>query len=169
MHDVNLFMNLMYWIGRRFLRTEDNHVFKREKVHMWTIQLVIQYLDIYTRGNQWNRMIFFTQLTFSSYILSTRYINVSLKSSVRSVVVLFTTYVHYSTSLVFFRKDVDNNCLKSFLLNYDCIYNEPTRVNVVFPTRPIIYEHWPETREFTTRTIELWNRSIRLSCYYKRV
>jgi len=86
-----------------FLRTEDIHAFKREKVHMWTVQLVIQYLDIYTKGNQWNRMILFTQLTFSSYILSTRYINVSLKSSVRSVVVLFTKYVHYIL-LLFFSK-----------------------------------------------------------------
>ena len=24
----------------------------------------------------------------------------------------------------------------------------------------IVYEHWPETREFITRTIELWNRWI---------
>ena len=29
----------------------------------------------------------------------------------------------------------------------------------------IVYEHWPETREFITRTVELWNRWIRLSCY----
>jgi len=27
----------------------------------------------------------------------------------------------------------------------------------------------PETREFVTRTVELWNRWIRLSCYYNRV
>ena len=33
----------------------------------------------------------------------------------------------------------------------------------------IVYEHWPETRECITRTIELWNRWIRLSCYYNRV
>ena len=33
----------------------------------------------------------------------------------------------------------------------------------------IISEHWPETREFITRTVELWNRWIRLSCYYNRV
>jgi len=33
----------------------------------------------------------------------------------------------------------------------------------------IVYEHWPETREFITQTIELWNRWIRLSCYYNRV
>jgi len=32
-----------------------------------------------------------------------------------------------------------------------------------------VYEHWPETREFITRTIELWNRWMRLSCYYSRV
>ena len=32
----------------------------------------------------------------------------------------------------------------------------------------IVYIHWPETREFITQTIELWNRCIRLSCYYNR-
>jgi len=31
------------------------------------------------------------------------------------------------------------------------------------------YEHWSETREFITRTIELWNRWIRLSFNYNRV
>jgi len=30
----------------------------------------------------------------------------------------------------------------------------------------IVDEHWPETREFITRSVELWNRWIRLSCYY---
>ena len=29
----------------------------------------------------------------------------------------------------------------------------------------LVYEHWPETHEFITRTIELWNRWIRLSFY----
>ena len=29
--------------------------------------------------------------------------------------------------------------------------------------------HWPDTREFITRTVELWNRWIRLLCYYNRV
>jgi len=33
----------------------------------------------------------------------------------------------------------------------------------------IVYEHWPATREFITWTIVLWNRWIRLSCYYNRV
>jgi len=33
----------------------------------------------------------------------------------------------------------------------------------------IVYKHWPDTREFVTRTVELWNRWIRLSCYYNRV
>jgi len=33
----------------------------------------------------------------------------------------------------------------------------------------IVYEHWPDTHEFITRTVELWNRWIRLSCYYNRV
>jgi len=28
----------------------------------------------------------------------------------------------------------------------------------------IVYKHSPETREFITRTVELWNRWIRLSC-----
>jgi len=33
----------------------------------------------------------------------------------------------------------------------------------------IVYEHWPEIRAFITRTIELWNRWIRLSCYINSV
>ena len=32
----------------------------------------------------------------------------------------------------------------------------------------IVYKHWPDTCEFITRTVELWNRWIRLSCYYKQ-
>ena len=28
-----------------------------------------------------------------------------------------------------------------------------------------VYSHWPDTREFFTQTVELWNRWIRLSCY----
>jgi len=27
-------------------------------------------------------------------------------------------------------------------------------------------EHWQYTREFITRTVELWNGWIRVSCYY---
>jgi len=38
-----------------------------------------------------------------------------------------------------------------------------------FECRVYTYEHWPDNREFITRTIELWNRWIRLSCYYNRV
>jgi len=30
-------------------------------------------------------------------------------------------------------------------------------------------EHWPEIREFITQIIELWNKWIRLSCFYNRV
>jgi len=30
-------------------------------------------------------------------------------------------------------------------------------------------KHWPETREFITQTIGLWNRWIRRSYYYNRV
>jgi len=33
----------------------------------------------------------------------------------------------------------------------------------------IVNEQWPDTREFITRTVELWNRWIRLPCYYNRV
>ena len=33
----------------------------------------------------------------------------------------------------------------------------------------ITWEHWSDTLEFITRTVELWNRRIRLSCYYNRV
>ena len=34
---------------------------------------------------------------------------------------------------------------------------------------PSVYKHWTDTREFITWTVELWNRWIRLSCYYNRV
>jgi len=27
-------------------------------------------------------------------------------------------------------------------------------------------EHWPDTGEFITRSVEFWNRWIRLLCYY---
>jgi len=33
----------------------------------------------------------------------------------------------------------------------------------------IVYKHWPDTCEFITWTIELWNRWNRLSWYYNRV
>jgi len=33
----------------------------------------------------------------------------------------------------------------------------------------IAYKHWPDTREFITQTVQLWNRWIRLSCYYNRI
>jgi len=33
----------------------------------------------------------------------------------------------------------------------------------------IVDQHWPETCEFIKRTVELWNRWIRLSWYYNRV
>jgi len=33
----------------------------------------------------------------------------------------------------------------------------------------VVYKHWPDTHEFITWIVELWNRWIRLSCYYKRV
>jgi len=33
----------------------------------------------------------------------------------------------------------------------------------------IVYKHWPDTQEFITRTVELWNSWIWLSCYYNRV
>jgi len=33
----------------------------------------------------------------------------------------------------------------------------------------IVYEHWSETREFITQNVELWNRWIRLLCYYNTV
>jgi len=36
--------------------------------------------------------------------------------------------------------------------------------NITF--RPFIYTQWPDTREFITRTVELWNRGIRVPCYY---
>ena len=32
----------------------------------------------------------------------------------------------------------------------------------------IVYKHWSVTREFIKRTVELWKRWIRLSCYYNK-
>jgi len=39
-------------------------------------------------------------------------------------------------------------------------------VDVHSTTTAIVYKHWPDTREFITRTVDLWKRWIRLSCYY---
>jgi len=36
-------------------------------------------------------------------------------------------------------------------------------------SKSIVNKHWPDTCEFIIRTVELWNRWIRLSCYYNRV
>jgi len=33
----------------------------------------------------------------------------------------------------------------------------------------IAYHYRPDTREVITRTVELWNKWARLSCYYSRV
>ena len=33
----------------------------------------------------------------------------------------------------------------------------------------IVYKHWPDTPEFLTRTVELWYKWIRLSCYYNTI
>jgi len=33
----------------------------------------------------------------------------------------------------------------------------------------IVCEHWSDTREYITRSAKLWNKWIRLSCYYSRV
>jgi len=33
----------------------------------------------------------------------------------------------------------------------------------------IVYKHWPDTCEFITHTVELWNRWIWSSCFYNRV
>jgi len=43
------------------------------------------------------------------------------------------------------------------------------RLIYLFNQKHIVYKHWPDTCEFITQTIELWNRWIRLSCYYNRV
>jgi len=37
------------------------------------------------------------------------------------------------------------------------------------PGNHIVDKHSPDTREFITRTVELWNMWIRRSCYYNRV
>ena len=41
----------------------------------------------------------------------------------------------------------------------------PTLLLLIILLHTIVYKHWPETREFITRTVEFWNRWIRLSCY----
>jgi len=40
--------------------------------------------------------------------------------------------------------------------------------DIAFLRHYIVYEHWPDTREVITQTVELWNRWVRLSCYYNR-
>jgi len=42
-------------------------------------------------------------------------------------------------------------------------------MSTIEPTICIVYKHWPAVRQFITRTVELWNRWIRLSCYCHRV
>jgi len=46
------------------------------------------------------------------------------------------------------------------------LHNDP--INVIYKLA-IVYKHWPGTREFITRTNELWNTWIRWSCYCNRV
>jgi len=33
----------------------------------------------------------------------------------------------------------------------------------------IVHKHWTDSREFITRTVQLWNRCSRLSCYFNRI
>jgi len=42
-------------------------------------------------------------------------------------------------------------------------------MDIIRITVNIVYNYWPDTREFITRSVELWNGWIRLSCYYNRV
>jgi len=49
------------------------------------------------------------------------------------------------------------------------LFQNPSFIVSLFLRCFIVYKHWPETRVFITRTIELWNRWIRPSCYYNRV
>ena len=59
-------------------------------------------------------------------------------------------------------------------IRFIMIYRDDTKAPAVFVYRTIliptiIYKHWPDTREFITRTVELWNRWIKLSCYYNSI
>jgi len=40
---------------------------------------------------------------------------------------------------------------------------------VLFFVPRVVYKIDQSTRDFITRTVELWNRWIRLPCYYNRV
>jgi len=44
-----------------------------------------------------------------------------------------------------------------------------TTLPIVKHSSKIVWELWSDTREFITRSVELWTRWIRLSCYYSRV
>jgi len=54
---------------------------------------------------------------------------------------------------------------------YDLAWQQPygTKTgtsSILFSHVAIVYNHWSDTREFITRTVELWNRWISQSCYY---
>jgi len=68
------------------------------------------------------------------------------------------------------------NCLRSMVSSYSniCVnihsHNIHVRLTLLnhFGVN-IVYEHWPNNREFITRTAEFWNRWIWMSCYYNRI
>ena len=89
---------------------------------------------------------------------------------------------HYITCSIMFSCIISVCCREKFCSNVIeykglvtlILYNgvSSTTIQVVILVWLLCYtvdEHWPETREFITQTVELWNRRIRLSCYNNRV
>jgi len=48
----------------------------------------------------------------------------------------------------------------------DVRYKDNSKYSLKNRIQLIVCEHWPDTCEYITWTVELWNRWIRLSCYY---
>jgi len=61
------------------------------------------------------------------------------------------------------------NCIARSAYKY-CFSHEFSKYKWFKHTNmPIVYKHWPDIREFTSWTVELWNRWIRLSCHDNRL
>ena len=80
---------------------------------------------------------------------------------------------------IFVRKFVSNlqngscisQCTKTLWnTSHRLLISEIARLYYIVITNPhITWEHWPDTREVTIWSAEVWNRWIRLSCYCNRV
>ena len=88
----------------------------------------------------------------------------------------FYTFSHYNAHIIWtfvnIRPNVD---LKIRITHHQYLIADYRCIEISFKwqtymwTVSIVYEHWPETREFIISTVELRNWWIRLSCYYNRV